>query len=327
MKKGKKMSDKKNKDEKEMGQGKDSEDTRKDLDDILGQLKESDKTPQPEKHGASREESEESPKAEKPSSDQPEPEGLEQILDSISEKEDLEPVEDMSIAQRIVGIFTGPVPVINYLRAKPDFIVPLILAILIGVTSSFMFYDIALNDQIAKYEQNDQLSDEQRSQIIDQIEGSRTGTMRLLSPLVFAPLGVLFIYGVISLIFWFMGNVLLGGKARYKQVFSIFSYSYLIIILLESVIQYPLIFSKQTVNIDMSPAVLLPTSEMSQALVNFISSFDIFHIWFLVVFGIGFSIIYGFSKLKGVVSVFIAWLLYVIIIKVALASFTQGLLG
>jgi len=64
MKKGKKMSDKKNKDEKEMGQGKDSEDTRKDLDDILGQLKESDKTPQPEKHGASREESEESPKAE-----------------------------------------------------------------------------------------------------------------------------------------------------------------------------------------------------------------------------------------------------------------------
>ncbi|UCF64927.1 MAG: YIP1 family protein [bacterium] len=321
------MTDKKDKDEQERGKGKDSEETQKDLDDILGQLKESDKAPQAEKKGISQEDSEKSPKSEKAHSDQPEPEGLEQILDSISEKEDLEPVEDISVVQRIVGVFTGPAQVFQYLRVKPDFIVPLILAILIGVTSGFVFYDIALDDQIATYEQNDRLSDEQRNLIIDGIEQSRTGIMRLLSPLVFAPLGIGFIYAVISLIFWFLGNVLLGGKARFKQVFSVFSYSYLIIILLESVIQYPLILSKQTLKIDMSPAVFLNTAELSQTLAKFISSFDIFHLWFLVVFGIGFSIIYGFSKLKGVVSVFIAWLLYVLIIKVALASLTQGLLG
>jgi len=319
------MTDKKGKNEKEKGKGKGSEETQKDLDEILGQLKESDKATKEEKKMSPTEGPTESHKEVRPQPDEPEPEGLEQILDSISEKGDQEPVEDMSVVQRIVGVFTGPAQVFQYLRVKPDFIVPLILAILIGVASGFMFYDIALDDQIAKYEQNDQLSDEQRSQIIDRIEQSRTGTIRLLSPLVFAPLGVLFIYAVISLIFWFMGNVLLGGKARFKQVFSIFSYSYLIIILLESVVQYPLILSKQTVKIDMSPAVLLNTAEMSHTLANFISSFDIFHLWFLVVFGIGFSIIYGFSKLKGVVSVFIAWLLYILIFKVALASLTQGL--
>ena len=151
--------------------------------------------------------------------------------------------------------------------------------------------------------------------------------MRLLSPLVFAPLGILLIYALISLFFWFLGNVLLGGKTRYKQVFSIFSYSYLIIILLESIIQYPLIFSKQTLEIDMSPGVLIDTAGMSEMLANFIGAFDIFHIWFLVVFGIGFSIIYGFSKLKSLVSVFIAWLLYVVVVKIVLASLTQGLFG
>ena len=151
--------------------------------------------------------------------------------------------------------------------------------------------------------------------------------MRLLSPFVFAPLGILVIYLLITLVFWFMGNVLLGGKARYKQIFAIFSYSYLIIILLESIVQFPLILSKQTLKIDMSPGVLIDTAGMSETLSRFVGSFDIFHIWFLVVFGLGFSIIYGFSKLKGLVSVFIAWLLYVVVFKIALASLTQGFLG
>ncbi|NOQ97512.1 MAG: hypothetical protein GQ561_05035 [Calditrichae bacterium] len=77
----------------------------------------------------------------------------------------------------------------------------------------------------------------------------------------------------------------------------------------------------------MSPGILIDTAGMSEALSNFIGSFNIFHIWFLVVFGIGFSIIYGFSKLKGLVSVFIAWLLYVVVVKIALAGLTQGFLG
>ena len=106
----------------------------------------------------------------------------------------------------------------------------------------------------------------------------------------------------------------MGGKARYKQIFSILSYSYLIIILLETIVQIPLILSKQTLKIDMSPGILIDTAGMSEALSNFIGACDIFHIWFLVVFGIGFSIIYGFSKLKGLVSVFIAWLLLISVI-------------
>jgi hypothetical protein len=320
------MNEGKEKKKKDNGGEKKGEDSQKDLDNILDSLKESDNAVEEEKQAPPREEQPVSPTANEGKKDH-EPEGIEEILDSISEKSEQETTDDLNVLQRIIGIFTGPVPVFNYLRVKPDFIAPLILAILIAMASGFLFYDIALDDQIANIEQNERFTDEQRNQFIDRIEGNRTGIMRILSPFVFGPLGILVIYALLSLVFWAIGNVLLGGKASYKQIFSIWSYSYLIIVLLESIVQYPLIFSKQTLKIDMSPGVLIDTSGMSQALSNFIGAFDIFHVWFLVVFGIGFSIIYGFSKLKGLVSVFIAWLLYVIVFKIALATFTQGLFG
>jgi hypothetical protein len=40
----------------------------------------------------------------------------------------------------------------------------------------------------------------------------------------------------------------------------------------------------------------------------------------LAVFGIGFAVIYRFTQLKGILSVFITWLLYVLIFKVAISS-------
>jgi hypothetical protein len=321
------MSEDDEKKEQEKGGEKKSEDSQEELENILGSLKESDKAAKEEKKVPPKQEQPEVPKLEVPESAGEESEGIEEILDSITEKPELEPVADMNILQRIFGIFTGPAQVFKYLRAKPDFLIPLLLAILIGIGSGFLFYDIAINDQITNIEENDRIPDDQKGQILDRMEGSKTGSMRLLSPLVFGPLGILVIYVLITLVFWFIGNVLLGGKAKFKQVFSVLSYSYLIIIILESIVKVPLILSKQTLKIDMSPGVLIETAGMSETLSRFIGSFDIFHIWFLIVFGIGFSIIYGFSKLKGLVSVFIAWLLYVVVFKIALASLTQGFLG
>ena len=318
--------DNQKKEQENRGEKKD-DDSQKDLDSILDSLKESDNAAKEEEKVPPKQEQPELPKVEKPEPVEPEAEGIEEILDSISEKPEQGTLADMNIMQRMIGIFTGPAQVFKYLKDKPDFLIPLLLAILIGMSSGFLFYDIAINDQIANIEQNDRIPDDQKGQILDRMEGSKTGPMRLISPLVIGPLGIFLFYVLITLIFWFIGNVLLGGKAKFKQVFSILSYSYLIIIIMETIVKLPLILSKQTLKIDMSPGVLIDTAGISEILSRFVGSFDIFHIWFLVVFGIGFSIIYGFSKLKGLVSVFIAWLLYVVVFKIALASLTQGLLG
>jgi len=305
----------------------DSDDSKKDLDDILGKLKESEGGGSGERAKMDDGEGLINKIHAKGKGSEDDSEGVEQILDSISEKEEAETVEDMNFLQRFFGIFLSPGKVFDYLKVKPDFLIPLIIAVLIGVLSSQLFYDIAITEQIDRIEKNDNIPAERREAIIDQMEAGREGTQRMLSTYVFAPLAVLLIYLIIPAIFLLIGNMILGGKARYKQLLAIFSYSYLIVIFLSSLIKAPLIMAKESTKIQMSPAIFFDADQISTYLYNFIASFDIFVLWFLVVFALGFSTIYGFSKLKGMVSVFIAWLLYVLIVNVGLAGFFQSFTG
>ncbi len=318
------MSDEK--DEKGMGEKKDQhkpdEETKKDLDEILGQLKESEKKAAKETEKGSDDKGDFSfqpPQSEGGAEN--EPEGLDGILDKISETE---PVEDQNAIQRIINVFFNPLKLFRYLRQKPEFMLPLVLAVLIGLGTAYLVYDIAIDDQIAKFEQNDRIPDEQKDLIIDRLEESRTGTTRILYSVVIPFFMVIILFLLISAVFLFIGNVLLGGKAKYKQVLSVYGYSYLIMGILGTIVKVPLILKQHTVKIDTSLAVLFSPTSMSTALYNFIGSFDIFTVWFLIVFGIGFAVIYRFSKLKALASVFIAWLAYVVIFKVLLGSLFAG---
>lgn len=295
------------------------DDIRKDLDDILGKISESEGASEPSaapEQPAAPQEPSESTKAAKPE----EAEGLDNILEKISEKEE-EPVEELSIFHRIVGIFVNPTKVFTYLRAKPEYLVPVILTILISITTSFFVYDIAIDDQVKRFEQSEKFTEEQRDMIIDKIEDSRSGTKRILYTYVVPAISVLIIFTLVSAIFLFVGNIMLGGKARFVQVFSAYAYAYLILAIVGTAVKLPLWISQHTMKVDTSPAVFLPASIEHTALYRFIASFDVFTVWFLIVFGIGFAIIYRFSQLKGILAVVISWLVYVALFKVALGGF------
>ena len=106
-----------------------------------------------------------------------ESEGLEDILDSISEKEQEAPVESMNVFQRFIGIFTAPGKVFDYLKVKPDFWFPLILAVLISIISGYMFFDVAINDQITRIEQNENIPADRKDAILDQDSVLRPGPL------------------------------------------------------------------------------------------------------------------------------------------------------
>lgn len=327
------MSDTKNSrdDKKKKNQGKEKDDVRKDLDDILGQLSESEKqkrertskeesSKEPEKKG------EQTPKSSDVPPEQSEPEDLNQILGKISEKEE-EPVEALDVGQRIVSVFTNPIRLFHYLRQKPDYLIPLILTIIISVISSALVYDIAINDQIKRIENSENIPADRKDSIIDSINSSRFGIKRIIYGYVFPGIGVLITFAIVSAIFLFIGNVILGGKAKYVQVFSAYCYSYLVVAIVGTAVKLPLWLTQNTLRVDVSPAVFLPDASMQSSLYRFVSSFDIFTLWFLIVFGVGFSVIYRFSQLKGLISVITAWLIYVVITKVLLGSFAAGLMG
>ena len=306
--------------------GEEKKDSQQELDDILGKLKESDRTSS-ERRQKELEEKHSVPDRSGRSNEIDEPEGLDQILQSITEKPEEKPAEELNFLQRVIGIFTNPERVFRYLRVKPDFILPLLLAVILTMISSLFIYDIAINDQIATIEKNENIPDDRKELMIDQISGSQQGIQKMLFMLVVPPISILVLYALISAIFLFIGNIILGGKARFVQLLSIYSYSYLIVMLLGMIVKVPLILARQTTQVNLSPAVFFTPEQVGQAIFNFIQSFDIFNIWFIIVFGIGFAVIYAFSKPKGIISVIIAWLLYVIIFKVWLAMVFQGLIS
>jgi hypothetical protein len=323
------MSDtKKPKRDKKKIQPEESKNDEKELDDILEQIHER-KGGEEVQPAPKKEEPEDiirPPKKEEKTTEEGE-EGVEEILEKISEKQEEEPTEKLNVIQRIIGIFTGPVKVFEYLRLRPDYLTPIILAIILAIFSAVLVYDIAIDDQIIKIEENDKIPQERKETIIDRLESSKQGPQKIVSITVFPILGVIIIYALISAVFLFIGNVLLGGKARFKQIFSAYGYSFLIASILGTIVKLPLMLSQQTTQIHVSPAVFLDSSAEGSALFRFMSSLDIFEIWSLIVFGIGFAIIYRFSQLKGVVSVIIAWLVYVVIFKVILGGLLIGLTG
>ncbi len=304
-------------------QGEKKEDSQKELEDILGKLKESDRI----SSAPRQKEPEPTPDVSGKESRTTEPEGIDQILQSIKEKPEEKPVEELNFLQRVIGVFTNPERVFHYLRAKPDYVLPILLAIILTVISSFFVYDIAINDQIAKLEKNDQIPDDRKELMLERMEASKQGVERIVYMFVLPPISILIIYALISAIFMFVGNIILGGKARFVQVLSTYSYSYLIVLFLGLIIKTPLILARQTVDVNLSPAVFFSPEHIGQAMFNFLQSFDILTIWFLIVFGIGFAIIYSFSKPKGMISVITVWLVYVLIFKVFLAMLFKGLTG
>lgn len=300
----------------------------KERDDILSQLSETEGRESPKKEASEEHKREEAPPELVPPGGE-ETEDIGSLIeegrsDQPAQSPEIEgepPVEDLSAFQRVVGIFTQPQRVFVYLRSKPDIWLPLIIAIIIGIISSFLVYDIAITDTITSYEQNENIPDAQRDMIIDSIEQRRHGAWRYVSIFVFPIVGAFVIFALIALAYWFIGNVILGGKAKYKQVFSAFAYSYLIIAIAGAIVKIPLILSKQTIKVHTSLAILMPQDASHSALFRFLDNFDIFIVWGLIVFSIGYAVIYRFSQAKAFMGVFISWLLYILIFSVALGSF------
>lgn len=322
------MPDKKDQNEEKGEAGRQQSDQERD--DILNQLSETKGQKSPERKQPRKEKKPEKA-ARESSMDSEESEDLEALIDKkITEQpqsqESIGPVEEMNAMRRIVGIFTSPEKVFQYLSHKPEFWIPVIITIIAGVASSFLVYDIAITDTIANYEQMD-IPDEQKDMIIDTIEDRRTGAWRYASIFLFPIIWIFVVFALVTLAYWIIGNFILGGKAKFKQIFSAFAYSYLILAIVGTIVKVPLMLSNQTIKVQTSLAAFMSDDASKTALYRFFDAFDIFTIWLLVVFAIGYAVIYRFSQVKAFMGVFVSWLLYVLVFSVALGSFFAKFTG
>jgi len=232
-------------------------------------------------------------------------------------------VKEIGALGRIIGIFTSPGETFKSIDQKSMWLVPFLITVILTIGLSFYTGDIVMKDQIARLEARD-LPEQQMEAARSQMEGS----MKYIGVIV-APIGTLIAWSVLAGVLLFGCNTILGGEGKFKKVFSVVAWSYLVM-MLGAVIKSFLVVSKGTSQgVTTSLALFLPMpgiGEKASLLYRFLSRLDIFTIWQIALWTIGLAVVYRFSPKKIANFVLPLWAFY-IVVAVLLGSIIGPSLG
>ncbi len=236
---------------------------------------------------------------------------------------DQDSAKEMSVFGKIAGIFASPKETFEAIDVKPTWLIPYLIVVVAVILMQLPVMEIQQADQIAMMQAKGVPAEH-----IERAEQQMQGPMRFIG-LAAIPIVTLIIWSVFSGIFLFTGNTLLGGKGKFKNIFSVFAWTSLIG-LVGGLIQTFLVISKGTRHgVTTSLAILMDTPEMGaqpSLLYKLLSKTDIFMIWVLVVWAIGFSVVFKFSQNKSSIMVFSLWAIW-IVISIALSSVLGPMFG
>jgi len=229
------------------------------------------------------------------------------------------PVEKPNPIQRIIGVFASPAKTFESIARRPDWVVPLLIFLVVAIGSGWImtsrvdFHDLARQ----AFESNPRAADmtpEQQGRMIG-ITATTMKVFNYLSPLL-TIIGLLIIAGVCLL-----GVRAMGGEGNFAQAWSASIYG-LYPRLLKSIIATIVFLNKKTITlVDLQNPVrsnlaFLFDPKVHPVAFAFTSWFDIFTIWSVVLYIIGFSALSRLSRAKTaaviVVLLFVAILLTLI---------------
>ncbi|MEN6537124.1 MAG: YIP1 family protein [Bryobacteraceae bacterium] len=226
---------------------------------------------------------------------------------------------EMNEISRLTGVFWEPKPVYENLAVKPRWWVPLILLTVLAICYSAAFsrivgWDTFMRQQMETNPRLQQLSVEQRERII-QTQGKVTQWMALGGATVGVAVSTIVMAGVLLLTF----NVLGGASLRFKQAFSITSYS-MLPTALSTILAIIVMFFKNPEDFDLrNPLVLnvgafLDPASVPKWLHSIGVSLDLFSFWVILLLALGFWVASKtMSYTKSLILVVIPWAAYVLI--------------
>jgi hypothetical protein len=210
--------------------------------------------------------------------------------------------------QGLLEVLFTPTKFFGKLKDNPKILVPYLVLVSLAFVYMVGIGDIMVKAQLQAIQE---LGQPTNALPIQAIKWSAIGSFVLaiaLMPIVTAGLGM----------FW--GNIIFGYQTSYKQLLSMVLYTEMIyaVGLLATL---PLVLAKQSLTVTYSLAVLVADQGPQSIAYQALSRLGVFYIWEWIVAGIGFSVIYGVSRNKGMIlSVLSVVLLSVIAILAAVAG-------
>jgi hypothetical protein len=218
---------------------------------------------------------------------------------------------------RLFGVFFEPGKVFADLAARPRWIAPMLISILVGLAlvyaiSSHIGWEPTIRQTIASNPQTADLPADQREKAI--ATGAKFASIfGWVGALLGAPVSVLLIAAVLTGLF----NGLLGTELKFAQTFAITAYALLVRALLTALLIL-LVYLKppEDFNIQISPfspAAYMNRLETPKWLMSLAGSLDLFTIWAIILLAIGFSVAAKkLSFTKSLTAIATPWLIWVV---------------
>lgn len=228
------------------------------------------------------------------------------------------PATKTNPVQRLGGVIATPDPTLRDIAARPDWIVPLLLILIVSIAATIITAPrVDWESTVRERMEDDGRSPDEIEQAVEIVGKFQKFTVPLTAALV--PIFLCIIAAAFLLSFKVM-----GGEGGFKQSWAMTLYGW-IPQLIKGIIATVLIMRAGTVTAEEAGTLLKSNlgflADMSDqpALFTLLSSIDIFNIWTAVLLVIGLANAHRVSRTKSAAIVLTLWVV-VILVRVGLAA-------
>jgi Yip1 domain len=234
----------------------------------------------------------------------------------------------LSQVERVVDTFVAPSKTFMDVRRSASWWLPFILVCLcsyglaFGVAQKVGWQQLVENTLHADPKAEERLANAPPEQVAT--------THKIMEysfkwPFYLNPLTNLAFIAFFSVILWPTINFVFGGKATYGQVFCVTTYAFLVASL-KTLLGIIVLYTGKAADsftldsmVGTNPGYYIDTPGV---LKTFLTSFDIFTIWMMIVFGIGLAIVARTKRSSGLIAIF-GWWALILIIKTGYVALTS----
>lgn len=214
----------------------------------------------------------------------------------------------------LINVLTAPASTYETIldrKSLREALLPIIILFVLAMFTGWLLQDLIADFQWEESERRienmTQLSEEQKSDILDKtyerVYGDGAGKyFGFIMMGISWPIRIL----VMSLFAMLVGNMFFGGSGSYGQVFTITSFAYSASIV-EYIVKTPLQYFTGNMRV-YTGLGLLGLGEKGSFLFNFMAGADIFSFWRIVLISIGMGLLYKKSTKAFVYALTVLWL-------------------
>jgi hypothetical protein len=214
-----------------------------------------------------------------------------------------------SLVRDIIGIVLDPAGTFQRVLSIGYWIGILIVIILAAGALEQVFHNQAVNMAVEKMVEK---AGDNAAQIQPMIDFYQNQAIARPLYFLFTALGQVVYLLILAVLYFFIGSVIFGGTAKFKQVWIISCWSYIIMII-DMLIKTPLILAKDNIQTGITFGLVFSEDMVGTKLHNAFNAIDLFGIWHFIVAGIGLALLYKFGTKKGIGIASIVWVLLTLV--------------